>query len=417
MHLRARLVWPVDRPPVDGGAVCVEDGLVRAIGPAAEVPAPAGARRLDLGEVVLLPGLVNAHCHLDYTGMAGQVAPTGSFTDWIKAITALKGGWSQEEFRRSWLAGAAMLVRRGVTTVADIEAVPELLPEVWRATPLRVISFLEMTGVKSRRDPAQILAEAVARAEALPVGRCGVGLSPHAPYSTVPELLRRSAAAARARGWRLSIHVAESAEEFEMFRHRRGDLCAWLARNGRNNADCDGVSPVQHLARHGLLGPEVLAVHANYLAAGDAERLARHGVAVVHCPRSHAYFGHRPFPWPGLRRAGVTVCLGTDSLVTVPPGEEPVLDLFAEMRRFQAQHPGVPPAEVVRLATAHAAQALGLAERAGTLSPGAWADLIALPFDGRPEEVAEAVVQHRGDVWAGMIGGVWTIRPPGLAEP
>lgn len=417
LHLRARLVWPVNRPPVDNGVVWVEGETIRAVGHAGEISAPAGARRVDLGEVVLLPGLINAHCHLDYTGMAGQVAPVPSFTDWIKAITALKGTWTREDFRNSWQAGAAMLVRRGVTTVADIEAVPELLPEVWAGTPLRVISLLEMTGVKSRLDPAQILAETVARAEALPLGRCRVGLSPHAPYSTVPELLRLSAAAARARGWLLSTHVAESVEEFEMFRHRRGAMFEWLARNGRDPGDCGGVSPVQHLARYGLLGPDLLAVHANYLAAGDAELLARHGVTVVHCPRSHAYFGHRPFPWSGLARAGVNVCLGTDSLATVLRRQEPVLDLFAEMREFLARQPGAAPEEAVQMVTLRAARALGLSERAGVLAPGAWADLVAVPFAGRVEAVAEAVVQHQGDVLAGLIGGVWTTRPAGLAEP
>lgn len=407
----------MNRPPVDNGAVWVEGETIRAVAHAAEISAPAGARRVDLGEVVLLPGLINAHCHLDYTGMAGQVAPASSFTDWIKAITTLKGTWTLADFRNSWQSGATMLVRRGVTTVADVEAAPELLPEVWAGTPLRVISLLEMTGVKSRRDPAQILAETVARAERLPTSRCRVGLSPHAPYSTVPELLRLSAAAARSRGWLLSTHVAESAEEFEMFQHRRGAMFEWLARNGRDPGDCGGVSPVQHLARYGLLGPDLLAVHANYLAAGDAELLARHGVTVVHCPRSHAYFGHRPFPWSGLARAGVNVCLGTDSLATVLRRQEPVLDLFAEMREFLARHPGAAPAEAIQMVTGRAARALALSGRAGVLTPGAWADLIAVPFTGRAEAVAEAVVQHRGDVLAGLIGGVWTTRPPGLAEP
>lgn len=416
LYIRARIVWPLDRPPVEDGAVLVAGGEVLAVGRAAEVRGPAGATQVDLGEVVALPGLVNAHCHLDYTLMAGHVAPMSSFTDWIKSITALKGTWSPEDYRESWRVGAAMLVRRGVTTVADIEAVPDLLPAVWHSTPLRVVSFLEMTGVKSRRDPVLILDEAVAKAGSLPTGRCRVGLSPHAPYSTVPALLRGCAAAAGARGWLMSTHVAESAEEFEMFQHRRGALFDWLARNGRDPADCGDVSPVQHLARHGLLGPNLLAVHANYLAAGDAELLAQRGVSVAHCPRSHAYFGHRPFPWHSLERAGVTVCLGTDSLVTVLRRQEQTLDLFAEMREFATHAPGVAPEQVVRLATLNGARALGLAGRAGVLAAGAWADLIAVPFAGAPDGVADAVVHHQGDVAASLIAGQWVVRPPGV-EP
>lgn len=412
-HIRARIVWPVDQPPVDDGALVVADGMIRAVGRARDLAPPAGAVRVDLGNAILLPGLVNAHCHLDYTHMAGQIAPTSVFTDWIKCITALKGAWSAEAFRDSWLAGAAMSIRRGATTVADIEAVPELLPDVWRETPLRVISLLEMTGVKSRRDPGAILGEALAKADTLPLDRCGVGLSPHAPYSTVPELLRLSAEAARARGWRLATHVAESAEEYEMFAEARGTMYEWLARNERDMADCGGVSPVQHLARHGVLGPNLLAIHANVLQSGDAELLAGNGSTVVHCPRSHAYFGHRPFARLGLERAGVNVCLGTDSLVTVLKRQEQVLDLFCEMREFLACSPGVAPAAAVRLVTVNGARALGLAGRAGTLAAGAWADAIAVPFAGTIAETAEAVVHHAGDVAASMIAGEWALAPAG----
>ena len=110
----------------------------------------AGLEAQDLEEAVLLPGLVNAHCHLDYTDMAGFLPPPKQFTDWIKAIVALKSSWTLEEFATSWQHGAAMLLRTGTTTVADVEAVPELLPTAWGGTPLRVISFRELINLKSR---------------------------------------------------------------------------------------------------------------------------------------------------------------------------------------------------------------------------------------------------------------------------
>lgn len=390
---------------------------IEAIGTATELTRPTDAAAVDLGEVILLPGLVNAHCHLDYTHMAGQIAPSGSFTDWIKCITTLKGTWTTEDFRASWLAGADMLVRRGVTLVGDVEALPELLPEVWDRTPLRGISFLEMTGVKSRRDPSAILGEALAKAGALHHPRWRPGLSPHAPYSTVPALLRLSGEAARARGWRATTHVAESVEEYEMFLHARGPMYEWLARNERDMNDCGGVSPVQHLERHGLLGANLLAVHVNLLHPGDAERLATHGVHVVHCPRSHAYFQHRPFARPGLERAGVNLCLGTDSLVTVHRHQDQVLDLFAEMRQMLTQAPGLDPAHLVRMATLNGARALGYDEWAGKLAAGGWADAIAVPFGGGAADVAEAVVHHAGDVTASQIAGAWAVAPPEGSVP
>src|SRR5882724_6125319 len=159
MLLRARTVVPISQPPIADGAVVVENGRIAALGRWKDLATHETGHALDLGEVALLPGLVNAHCHLDYTNMAGQFPPPKLFTDWIKLITTTKAGWGYSEFAESWLAGSKMLLRTGTTTVGDIESVPELLPEVWGATLLRVISFLEMTGIRTRREPKRILQE------------------------------------------------------------------------------------------------------------------------------------------------------------------------------------------------------------------------------------------------------------------
>lgn len=416
MILRARVVLPVRRPPIEDGAVAIERGCVQAVGTWREISRFAGGKVADLGEVVLLPGLINAHCHLDYTAMAGEITAPRSFTDWIQSITTLKAGWSEGEFAESWLAGARMLLASGTTTVADIEAVPELLPEVWQTTPLRVFSFLEMTGVKSRGQPGQILAAALAKIDSLPQnhnGRCRAGLSPHAPYSTRLDLLCLSAEWARSRNLRLTTHVAESVEEFDMFFHGRGTMHDWLQRNGRVMDDCGRGSPVRRLESAGLLGENLLAVHANYLHAGDARLLAQSGSSVVHCPRSHNFFGHCPFPFRELNGEGVNLCLGTDSLATTrePRGQALRLDLFAEMRAFEKVNPAVSPDAILRMATMNGAKALGEAGQLGELSPGAHADLITVPFSGDLASATEAVIGHEGAVRASMIDGDWSISP------
>ncbi len=411
MILRARIVLPIQRPPIEDGAVAVAGNRIAAVGRWRDVHARFPGPATDLGDAVLMPGLVNAHCHLDYTGMAGLFPPPQSFCDWIKSITTEKAHWSYSDYARSWLDGAHMLLRTGTATVGDIEAVPELLPEVWQATPLRVISFLEMTGIRSRRDPEAILAEAVEKIVSLPNGRCAAGLSPHAGYSTTPLLMRRTASVARKRRWRVVTHVAESATEYEMFRHGRGEMFDWLRRSQRDMTDCDGASPVQHLARTGLLGRNLLATHVNYLAPGDVELLAERRVSVVHCPRSHDYFRHQSFPRRALAKAGVNLCLGTDSLATVrqrrhQPAE---LNLFEEMRAFAAGNPGVRPEQIVKMATIQGAQALGLEGKVGELRRNAFADLIALPFAGRTLECFSAVLHHAGPVAASMIDGHWAV--------
>ena len=348
--LRSRVVAPITRPPIEDGAVVVWNRQVKAVGRWRDVSAIWNGDVIDLGETVILPGLVNAHCHLDYTDMVGQISPQRCFPDWIKCILGLKLQWDHARYRQSWARGANLLVRTGTTTVGDIEAVPSLLPAAWRTTPLRVISFLEMTGLRALRPPATILRETLTLAESLPNGdQHRTGLSPHAPYSTTGELLGLAAAAAVKSDRRLTIHVAESAEEFEMFTHASGSMFEWLQRNERDMSDCGLGSPVQHLERNGALVANLLAAHVNYLAAGDAELLARRGVSVVHCPRSHAYFGHRPFPYNELSTVGVNLCLGTDSLATVieTPGIRPPLSMFTETPAFAPAAPHVPPQTIL----------------------------------------------------------------------
>lgn len=414
MILRARTILPIARRPIEDGAVVVAGGHITKVGRWKDIAPDVGRHPLsDLGDVILLPGLINAHCHLDYTDMAGRVPPQKSFVNWIKLITAAKAEWSYTEFAESWIRGARMLLESGTTTVADMEAVPELLPEVWSATPLRVISFLEMTGVKSRRDPAMILREAVDVIRSLPNGRCRGGLSPHAPYSTVPQLLRLSVASARDNAWPVCTHVAESQQEFDMFVHARGEMFEWLRRNERDMADCGRGTPVQHLEHSGLLSDNLIAVHANYLAEGDVALLGKRRVSVAHCPRSHAYFQHDPFPFRELSRANVNICLGTDSLATVfkKRSETVRLSMFDEMAAFAAAHPDVEARSVVTMATINGAKALGLAGKAGEISPRTFADLIAIPYDGKIKNAWDAIVHHQGEVTATMIAGEWAIGP------
>ncbi|HEX5400566.1 MAG TPA: amidohydrolase family protein, partial [Verrucomicrobiae bacterium] len=327
-------------------------------------------------------------------------------------MLAAKAEWSYTEYALSWLHGARMLLQTGTTTVADIEAVPELLPEIWDATPLRVFSFLEMTGVRSRRLPSEILQQAVDKCNSLAHPRCRTALSPHAPYSTSLELLRLCSETAREKPFLVATHVAESIQEFDMFSHARGEMFQWLLRNGRNMEDCGLGSAVRHMDRAGLLGEHFIGVHLNCLAPGDAELLGHRRAHVVHCPRSHEYFRHPPFPRQPLADAGVNLCLGTDSLATVRriEKEEIELDLFAEMRAFSRAH-RVPAETILQMVTLGGARALNMAGQIGELSENAFADLIAIPFAGKKADIFEAVLHHPSTVSASMINGRWAIAP------
>jgi cytosine/adenosine deaminase-related metal-dependent hydrolase len=404
-------VVPVAAPPIPDGAVWISGHQIRAVGSWSEIreiPKAAQGPVTDLGEAAVFPGLVNAHCHLDYTAMTGLLMPPREFPDWIKGILTLKSQWTDSEFADSWLLGARQQLETGTTTVANIETRAHQLAGLRAATPLRIFSFLEMTGIRSGREPERILAEAMEALKSLPPNRGGVGLSPHAPYSTSPELLRVVADAARRDGWRITCHVAESEPEFDMFMYRRGSLFSWL-ENQRSNADCGLGSPVQHLHRYGLLDAPLLAVHVNCLWGDDARRLAARGASVVHCPRSHAYFSHPRFQREALTEAGVPICIGTDSLASTRASRDgaPVLSLIDELRTLASDDPGLSPRRMLAEVTVNPARALGLKSVLGELSTGALADLLVIPHGGSVSTVEEALIHHRGSVGATMIGGRW----------
>ena len=364
---------------------------------------------VDLGESVLLPGFVNCHCHLDYTAMSGQIPPPRRFVDWIQNIVGIKSVWSRAQFAESWVAGARMLEQSGVTSVLNIESVPELLPEVWRRTALRLCSCLELINLQSPQSAKPLVRAAIQKSrelESLRENRCG--LSPHALYTATDELLLSARDAARSQSRLLTTHVAESAEEDAMYRFATGPLFDWLQTRWQM-AHCGEGSPVSILDRLGYFRAPVVAAHVNYLAPEDERILAKRNVAVAHCPRSGRYFNHDPFPWRRLRNAGVNIALGTDSLAsTSKTGEtNPRLDFFAELACLANQKDAPAPHEILQSATMNGAKALRRGNELGRLSPGFLADAVAIPYAGRTETFAESIVHHQGGVFASMIHGRW----------
>lgn len=413
MILRARIVVPRAGSVIENGAVRLKGDKITEVGRFGDIPPLTGEAVVDMAEQVLIPGLVNAHCHLDYTRMAGMIPPRKSFTEWIGAMNALKASWTLQDFQTSWLEGAHSLIASGTSTVADIECQPELPLLVLEQTPLRVHPFFEIIGIKRDHAPDSTMADTLNQfREAIEQYPHIIGLSPHAPYSTTPGLMRLATQIARDHHWPIMIHVAESSEEYEMFMQAEGPLYGWL-KSQRDMSDCLDVTPVQHLASLGVLGKDVMAVHVNYLGRGDEELLARHEVSVVHCPRSHGYFQHRAFPFEQLSEADINICLGTDSMATVKAvSQEPLeLNMFAEMREFAATHTLVSADRIFQMATLNGARALGLEGLVGELAPGAWADLSALPGQCGMDEIFEFIVNYQAKPSAVMIGGQWALPP------
>ena len=400
MILRARTILPISAPPIEDGAVVITGNRIAAVGTFSDIRAAHSGEVIDLGEQVLMPGLVNAHCHLDYTMMRRAIQPQRSFTDWIRRINALKRSLDLDDYRTAIARGFAELRKWGTTSVANIESFPDLLLDM-APPPIRTWWFLEMLDVRHRDATEEVVAGALAFFEKKPGWLGGFGLSPHAPYTASESLYEMAGAAAERLGLPITTHVAESREEWEMFRHGRGEMHDFMRSLGREMSDCTlGHTPLAHVAARERLGPQWLLAHMNELDASDLAFLANLPRAsrpsIVHCPGSHRYFRHGPFQLARLLELGVNVCLGTDSLASTHS-----LSLFEEMRLLWRGEPWLDPPEIIKMATLCGARALGV--EAGEIAPGALADMIALPHAAAAPH--EAVLLHSHPILWTMLDG------------
>ncbi len=327
MVIRARIVVTMNGPPIENGAVAISGDRIIDLGPVGEIKARHPGEITDLGECALLPGLINAHCHLDYTCLRGRIGRQKTFTDWIRAINAEKAKLSAEDYIRSIDDGLAEARRFGTTALVNFEAFPELISRV--KAPIRTWWFAELIDV---RDPDRANQAVDLAVESLKSAEHW-GLAPHAPFTASANLFRRCEEIAERENVLLATHLAESREEMQMSLGLAGPLADFLSGINPDLFESNGQTPVEHVLRNvARLDGRWLVVHLNSVRDGDLELLARQSTKchVVHCPRSHAYFEHEPFQFERLRELGFNVCLGTDSLASNDD-----LSLFAEMREFQ----------------------------------------------------------------------------------
>ena len=407
MIIRARQVVTMDGPPIENGGVAIEGNRIVAVGTVPDLQWVSAGPVLDLGEQVLLPGLINAHCHLDYTMMRGAINAPKQFTAWVRRINALKRSLDSTDYLNAIQRGFGELLRWGTTSVCNIESFPELMVHLGRS-PVRTWWFYEMIDIRHRITTEDVVAGALAFFQHRGNSLDSFGLSPHAPYTASLDLYQLANACASSFTMPLTTHLAESTEEFQMFRHGRGALYDFMDSLQRPMKDCDGASPFSHLWRNGAVGPQWLLVHMNTLVEDDLQILGElpraSGPHIVHCPGSHRYFSHPPFPARRLHELGVNLCLGTDSLASTES-----LSLFEEMRMFRRAEPWLQPEELLRMVTVNPARALKRRGQLGKIAPGALADLIALPAPGTLGGVYEDIVNHDKPVSWMMIDG--QIRP------
>ncbi len=379
--LHADAVVLGDGAPVADGAVIVDPaGVIVDMGRAADVlPRHAGAP-VERVRGVILPGLVNAHTHLELSALRGQVPGGAGFVPWVEHLIGVRNEVQPE--------GDAGAVERAVEELdaCGTVAVGEVTNSLAAVGPLARRGFVgcvfhEVFGVE--RGPLLERLAALPRMIEERLGAWPTQLayapSPHTLYTTHPDVVRRLLEQGAERGVRLSLHLAEHAAERRFLEHGDGPIAAWYEQRLRLRRDLlewPGQSPVVFADSLGALAPNVICVHLTDARREELELIARRGAPVVLCPRSNLHIETRLPPLLAIRAAGIMPGLGTDSLAS-----NASLDVLAEARALSERFPSVPAEELVAMATWGSARALGLVD-VGRIVPGARPGLFAI--DGDP---------------------------------
>jgi len=371
---RARLVVPQAGCVIDNGAVVVAGRTVIEVDSYRALRTTADTETVDLGDVALLPGLVNPHTHLELTCLKGRTPAREKFSDWLLEVMRLRGELSEEELYRSSLAGAEEALRSGTTCIGAVSNTG-VCARALEHIPIRRIVFHEIPG---RTDVRKRIADAEARLKRKPPSALEKhGIAPHAPYSTAREIYEWSVKVSTGLRLPLATHAAETREEAEFLRTGRGEYREYLLQLGvpLDGWQPPGTGPIEYLAELGFLKACVHLVHCNYISDNDMALIQR--TPVVFCPRSQAYLGHTDHPWRKLRERGIPVAIGTDSLAS-----NYSLSILDEMKFLHAQR--AEPDVLLEMATIGGAQAMGMASTIGSLEPGKCADFCAI---GTPDGV------------------------------
>lgn len=382
----AEWVLPMTGPPIRGGRVDVARQRVVSVGPS--TTGDRAEPTVDLGPAVILPALVNAHTHLELSGLRGDVPPAASMPAWVDRLLAQRGQSGPPDpvdMLRAVGEGHAS----GTGLFGDI------------SNTLASVPVLEQVGVSARvfREalgfPDEGVETVVGTAEA-EITACGplmsvrLGLAAHAPYSVGPALfgaldraMQRRPAAPRA------VHLAESPEELRFLLAGVGPWRDLLDRIGRWNPDWvpPGCGPVEYLDRLGWLRPDLVAVHGVQLTDSELARLAERGATLVTCPRSNRWTGVGDPPIDRFVKSGVRLAVGTDSLASAPD-----LNLFAELASMRRCAPTVPARRLLSCATSAGADALGFGDTHGRIAPGRHAALISVSLPAGVSDVEEYLV-------------------------
>ncbi len=408
--LDADFVLTMDGPAIRKGRVATDADRIIAVGPAADVQIVG--QHIDLGRSVLMPGLINAHCHLELSAYHGAL-PASDLWTWLAGLVMLRMQSGADETERAAVPAAVRsMIESGTTCVGDISRAA-WLPRILATLPIRKVCYVEL--ISGALSPPADMMQLRQRLGELPTDDPLLipAISPHAPYTVTTEDLRDCAELVWREELPLAIHLAETTDEVEWLRGSTGRIADWHRRLFKDPPSSPAMGPAEYVMSLRLAGREtgancVALIHMNY--PDDWHRLCEmspaHRPAVVFCPRCHRFFAHSPHRFREMLAAGLAVAIGTDSAASHFAKEARPLSVLDELRWLHRNDPDIPAEMLLKMATIHGAKALGQSESVGRIAPGLLADLIAFGVSeqGNEDPAAGVVRQEEAPILV-LIGG------------
>ena len=390
IRYRAPWVVPIIGEPIENGWVDVADGFIVDVGSPKQKTNSIGHLEVDLSESLIMPGLVNAHTHLELSGLRGQIPKAQSMPRWTRKLLSRTAEIAPDD--TAIRAAVYEAQQSGTVLVGDISNTLASV-EPLRDAGMMATVFKELLGF-NESTPTDLVAQTCNELSKFNGKGFRFCLAAHAPYSVSPALFKALRAAVSDREfWPLSVHVAESREEVEFLQTGTGEWREILEERGRWDPGWtpSNMTPVEYLDSLGWCGRDTLMVHGVQLTDSDLSRMVAGDVTLVTCPRSNNWTGAGHPPVDRVYASGVRVAVGTDSLASVID-----LNLFSELHELRRLGPAVPASAILRSATQIGAEALGFGGELGVIAPGYRALLVAVRY-------AEAVV---GDVEEYLVNGI-----------
>jgi cytosine/adenosine deaminase-related metal-dependent hydrolase len=381
----AAWVVPISVPPIRNGWVDLEDGVISGFGSSIDC-SPQLSFEVNLGSSIIMPGLTNAHTHLELSGLKGLISRAESMPSWARQVITLT---NDKEFKPTTIATAADSVyQSGTALVGDISNTLASV-EPLRKSSLDGVIFKEFLGF-NERSQTELLNQSLEKLIQNQGDGPRLSLAAHAPYSVSPSLFMALREVADNHSFSpLSVHLAESQAELEFLSNGTGPWRDILEERGRWDPmwTCQGECPVSYLDRMGWMRAETLVVHGVHLTASELDRLASVDATIVTCPRSNLWTGAGIPPISQFYASGVRVALGTDSLASAED-----LNLFSEIHEVRKLAPEVPASLILRSATLNGAEALGFYGEYGAITVGRRCPLIAVSDAVGTNDVEEYLV-------------------------